>query len=201
MGNPIVNLTVLVHDSHDATRLGLGVVLQRQPWIVRCLLAEDQTTAIALAQRHRPDVAIVDISNAAPFAATIARALHEVHPAVQIVLSSRCATNAGAPVESLGAVGFLAPTASHAEIVRAVRAAALAEPATRPAPGQPGPGLTERERLVLSLISTGATNREIAAQLHLGPDSIKKTATAIYRKIGVRNRAEASKHAAAMLGT
>ncbi len=44
---------------------------------------------------------------------------------------------------------------------------------------------------MLTLLATGATNREIAEQLHLGPDSIKKHASAIYRKLGVRNRTEA----------
>ena len=129
------------------------------------------------------------------------RALHEAHPAMQIVLTSRCAAGAGAPLPSLGAVGFLASTATHVEILRAVRAAALGsgELVTgRSSREAPSP-LTDREQQVLTLISTGATNREIAAQLHLGPDSIKKTATAIYRKIGVRNRTEASRRAAALL--
>jgi DNA-binding NarL/FixJ family response regulator len=50
------------------------------------------------------------------------------------------------------------------------------------------------------LLGTGATNREIADRLHLGPDSIKKSATALYRKLGVRNRTEAAQRAASILG-
>ena len=196
MGNPLADLTVLVHDAHDTTRLGFGLVLQRQPWIARCLLAADQPAATELARRHRPDVAIVDVSNAGPFAATMTRPLHDVHPAMQIVLSSRCATTAGAPLHDVGAVAFLAPTANHAEILRAVRMAALSEHDHRRADRPSAAALNDRERQVLALISTGATNREIAEQLHLGPDSIKKTATAIYRKIGVRNRTEATQRAA-----
>src|SRR5450432_317957 len=143
MGNPLVDLTVLVLDAHDTTRLGLGLLLRGRSWITRCLLAADQPAAVALARRHRPDVAIVDVSNAGPFAATLTRALHDAHPAMEIVLSSRCSITAGAPLHSLGAVGFLAPTATHAEILRAVRDAALgAEPATPSAPAAPANSLT-----------------------------------------------------------
>jgi two-component system response regulator DesR len=56
---------------------------------------------------------------------------------------------------------------------------------------QPAPPLTEREREVLELISAGSTNREIAQQLYLSPHTVKEHTSALYRKLGVRNRAEA----------
>ncbi len=199
MGNPLDDLTVLVYDAHDTTRLGAALALEREPWISRCLLAAGPPRAIELSRRHRPDVALVDVSNAGPFAATLTRPLHAVHPAMHIVLTSRCSTSAGAPLLSLGAVGFLPPTATSAELAGAVRSAALGEAASTRDAGDAHGGLSERERRVLTLISTGATNREIGEQLHVGPDSVKKTATAIYRKIGVRNRTEATRRAATIL--
>jgi DNA-binding NarL/FixJ family response regulator len=54
-------------------------------------------------------------------------------------------------------------------------------------------GLTQREAQVLRLLARGATNHEIAAELHLSPDAIKKYASAVYRKLGVRNRTEAAR--------
>jgi len=63
-----------------------------------------------------------------------------------------------------------------------------------------GPELTDREREILFLLGTGKTNREIAARLHLGPDSVERRApTALYRKLGVRNRTEAAQRAATLL--
>lgn len=59
-------------------------------------------------------------------------------------------------------------------------------PATRDA-------LTGREAQVLRLLARGATNPEIAAELHLSPHAIKKYASAVYRKLGVRNRTEAAR--------
>jgi two-component system response regulator DesR len=51
--------------------------------------------------------------------------------------------------------------------------------------------LSDREREVLNLIATGATNREIASRLFLSPYTIKEHTSAVYRKLDVRNRAEA----------
>jgi two-component system response regulator DesR len=45
------------------------------------------------------------------------------------------------------------------------------------------------------LISDASTNKEIAARLHLSPHTIKEHTSAIYRKLGVRNRAEATRQA------
>ena len=53
------------------------------------------------------------------------------------------------------------------------------------------PPLTEREREVLDLVAGGATNREIAERLFLSPHTIKEHTSSLYRKLGVRNRAEA----------
>jgi ATP/maltotriose-dependent transcriptional regulator MalT len=59
---------------------------------------------------------------------------------------------------------------------------------------EPGP-LSGREREVVGLIAGGATNREIAQRLYLSPHTVKEHTSAIYRKLGVRNRAEAVKRA------
>jgi DNA-binding NarL/FixJ family response regulator len=190
-------ITPLIVNRDDATRIGLAVLLQRQRWVGRCVLADDLSQALPLAQRHRPEVALLDISNAGPFAASMTSALHRSHPSVQIVLTSRCATSPSAPPHQLGAVSFLPPAAPSQEMVAAIRSAALSIDAPpRAQDGVAPAGLTDREHELLALISTGATNREIAVLLHLGPDSVKKCAAGLYRKLGVRNRTEAARRAA-----
>jgi DNA-binding NarL/FixJ family response regulator len=47
-------------------------------------------------------------------------------------------------------------------------------------------------------VASGATNREIATELHLSPHTVKEYVSAVYRKLAVRNRAEAVKRAASL---
>jgi two-component system response regulator DesR len=146
-------------------------------------------------------VAILDISQTGPFAGAVTAMIREAHPGVQILLSSRCRTSPGAPPASLGAVGFLPAGITSEEVVDQVRAAVLGgEPLDFDGPAPSGGlELSDREREILVLLGTGLTNREIGERLHLGPDSIKKSATALYRKLGVRNRTEAAQRAATVL--
>ena len=60
-------------------------------------------------------------------------------------------------------------------------------------------GLSPREAEVLALVSTGATNAEIAARLHVAPSTVKKHLDTIYRKLGVSRRVRAVAAAAEIL--
>jgi DNA-binding NarL/FixJ family response regulator len=199
---PDASVRAIVIDAHAPSRIGLAALLEEQPWIESCLLAEGSEESVALIRRHRPDVAILDISQTGPFAGSITAAIHEAHPGVQILLTSRCRTSPGAPPAALGAVGFLPVGLSAEELVDTVRTAVIGGEPLEPTDAATvagGVALSEREREILFLLGTGATNREIAERLHLGPDSVKKSATALYRKLGVRNRTEAARRAATVL--
>ena len=52
-------------------------------------------------------------------------------------------------------------------------------------------GLTERESELLSLLSTGMTNRELGAHLYISENTVKTQLRHLYAKLGVRNRAQA----------
>ena len=55
--------------------------------------------------------------------------------------------------------------------------------------------VSPRERDVLAAFATGATNPAIAQELGLSPNTVKQHASSIFRKLGVRNRAEAVRRA------
>jgi DNA-binding CsgD family transcriptional regulator len=52
-------------------------------------------------------------------------------------------------------------------------------------------GLTPREAEVLSVLGSGATNAEIARELHISPGTVKKHLDHLYAKLGVRGRIQA----------
>ena len=95
---------------------------------------------------------------------------------------------------SAGASGFISKDWSAVDVVKAVRMVSLGTEVFADQAPLDSP-LSEREQEVLSLIATGSTNKEIASHLHLSPHTVKEHTSAIYRKLGVRNRAEATRQA------
>ena len=91
-----------------------------------------------------------------------------------------------------GVDGAFSMSGSEDELLEAVEAVARGESAGAMAvsPGV-GVGLTERETEVLTLITLGHTNQEIARTLYLSPNSIKTYVRTAYRKIGAASRSQA----------
>lgn len=196
---PDGSASVLVLDADAVSRIGLGVLLQRERWVSRCLCASNRDEAVMLAERHKPDVAIVDVSRAGPFIASHVAPLRGAHPAMPILLSSRCRSTPSPSPSSVGAYGVLPPGSTPEEVIATVRAALVGDNVPAVPHHNQIDTLSEREREVLALISTGATNREIAAVMHVGAETVKKHAAALYRKLDVRNRTEAAQLAAELL--
>jgi DNA-binding NarL/FixJ family response regulator len=196
---PDDSVQALVVDTHALTRIGLGVVLSRQPWVARCLLASDRDEGVALAEAHRPDVAVVDVSNAGAFVSSYLAPLRAARPAMPLVLSGQFASANHAQLVAAGGASLLTPELSIDQIVAAVRAALVGEEVSVVTGDKQPDQLSEREREVLALLCTGATNREIAAAMHVGTETVKKHAGTLYRKLGVRNRTEAVQRAATLL--
>jgi DNA-binding CsgD family transcriptional regulator len=53
-----------------------------------------------------------------------------------------------------------------------------------------GIGLTPQEEAVTNLVSTGLSNREVAAELFISPKTVQYHLTRVYAKLGVRTRSE-----------
>jgi DNA-binding NarL/FixJ family response regulator len=84
--------------------------------------------------------------------------------------------------------GKLAAPNRAAAVHSARRLGVLAEPGAVAAPPLP---ISPRERDVLRALAGGATNSAIAGSLGMSPHTVKQHASSIFRKLGVRNRAEA----------
>jgi DNA-binding NarL/FixJ family response regulator len=191
--DPERRLRVLVVDDHDVVHWGFRVMLSELPWVERCLSARNGTEAIALAKRHEPDVALVDLFVGEESGPEICEQLHLARRGLNVLLISGAGRISIEAARACGATGFVPKDWPAADIARAVRMVGLGMSMFDPeATAKPGdPALTERETAVLALIATGATNREIAAELHLSPHTVKEHASALYRKLSARNRADA----------
>jgi two-component system response regulator DesR len=182
---------VLVVDDHDVVHWGFRVLLAEQPWVERCLAARTGAEALSLVQRLRPDVALVDLFLAGESGAELCHSIREASPETRVLLISGAGRMAPAAARAAGASGFISKESDAREVVAAVRAVGRGMTMFAPKTEQPEPLLTEREREVLELIAAGSTNREIAEKLYLSPYTVKEHTSALYRKLGARNRAGA----------
>ena len=184
-------LSVLVVDDHDVVHWGFRVLLAEQPWVERCLAARTGPEALSLVERLHPDVALVDLFLAGESGAELCQAIRQASPETRVLLISGAGRMAPAAARAAGASGFISKDSEAREVVAAVRAVGRGMTRFALKTDQPEPLLSEREREVLELIAAGSTNREIAQQLFLSPYTVKEHTSALYRKLGVRNRAEA----------
>lgn len=184
-------LRVLIVDDHDVVHWGFRVMLGQQPWVQRCLSARNEAEALALTTRYAPHVALVDLFVGAESGPEICERLKSLSPRTHVLLISGAGHISPNAARAAGAAGFVSKDWPAADIARAVRMVGLGMTVFPPRTEPTGTRLTDREQQVLDLMASGATNREIAAALHLSPHTVKEHTSALYRKLEVRNRAEA----------
>ncbi|MEA2220306.1 MAG: hypothetical protein QOJ35_2932 [Solirubrobacteraceae bacterium] len=189
-------LRVLVVDDHDVVHWGFRVLLEQLDWVEHCLSARTGDEALALTRRYAPDVALVDLFLGAESGPDVCERLRTERPQLRVLLISGAGRISKATAAACGASGFVPKDWPAADVARAVREVARGNAMYDDAmPSGARLLLTERERDVLSRVAGGATNREIAAELHLSVHTVKEHTSALYRKLEVRNRAEAVQRA------
>lgn len=194
-------LRLLVVDDHELILWGTRVFFGQLSWVARCLQAADGERALALARRYEPHVAIVDLFIGSESGLALCASLRREAPGTRILLTSGVGEVLRARGLAAGASGFVAKEGGARELLRAIRAVHGGRtwfPA-HPPPARLPAELSQRELDVLQLIASGATNRQIAARLHLSPDTVKQHASKVYRKLDTRNRAGAV-HRAQQMG-
>jgi DNA-binding NarL/FixJ family response regulator len=188
-------LRVLIVDDHAVVQWGFKVLLGRQKWVERCVVASDPDQALAAAERLKPHVALVDLFLGERSGAELCEAIRGISPATRVLLISGVGWISPQAARTAGASGFVSKDWSADEVAMAVRMVGKGMTVFGRQEEAPSNPLSAREREVLALIASGATNREIADRLYLSPHTVKEHASSLYRKLGVKNRAEAARRA------
>lgn len=181
--------------------------------------ATSGSEAIEIAGFYRPDAVLMDAGLAVVDGVETTRQIHNRLPdACIVLLASEADEMLGLRALRAGATGYLAKDVDPGVLPRVLRSALAGEAAIsrrlamsliesyRNTPGG-GSGfrpvrseLTDREWEVLDLLSTGAGTEEIASTLVLSTETVRSHLKNLYRKLGVRSRAEAADEARRLRG-
>ncbi|HET7600078.1 MAG TPA: response regulator transcription factor [Gemmatimonadales bacterium] len=206
-------IRVLVADDHAVVREGIRHVLERETGFDVVAEAASGTEALALAEQHRPDVAVLDISMPGLTGLELATRLRQTLPETRVlILSMHDNTEYVLEAVRAGAHGYLLKDTAATELRRALRAvrggeAFFSPPVARrlteairgeldraKRTGDLG-ALTGREREVLRGIAQGRTNKEIAAELGISHRTVETHRESLMRKLGIRTVAGLTKFA------
>jgi DNA-binding NarL/FixJ family response regulator len=200
-------IRALLVDDHPVFRSGLRVLLE-DIGVEVVGEADDGEQAIAAALELLPDVVLMDLQMPRLNGVEATRRLVAELPDARIlVLTMVEDDDAVFAAIRAGALGYVLKGAKQDEIGRAVRGVSAGEAVYGPSvarrvraffsassvtgAAQPIPELTEREREVLDLIASGASNTDIARRLFVSDKTVRNHVTNIFAKTHVADRAQA----------
>jgi DNA-binding NarL/FixJ family response regulator len=184
-------LRVLVVDDHEVVLWGFRALLARRSWVESYSAAATPAEALRAAGRGRPHVALVAALVGTETGTDITRGIADASPSTRVLLMESGGRLSPRAARAAGARGFVPKRWPAQDIADAARMVGLGMTVFASDSDGEAARLSEREREVLDMIAAGSTNREIAQRLYISPNTVKDHTSALYRKIGARNRAQA----------
>lgn len=200
--------TVVVADDQPVICAGFAALLDAQPDLSVVGTAADGRALVALIERERPDVALVDVRMPELDGIAATSLITRDHDTRVLILTTFDLDAYVYDAIRAGASGFLLKDVTAERLVEAVRlvaegsmllapavsrrlvAAQFAGPGGRPEPPYAAQ-LSPREREVLLELARGRSNGEIAASLHVSPETVKSHVAEVLRKLALRDRIQA----------
>jgi DNA-binding NarL/FixJ family response regulator len=206
-------IRILLADDHDVVRRGLRELLEAEPGWQVCAEARTGREAVALAERLRPDVAILDLAmpemNGLEATRRIRRELPEIevlvftmHQSEQLMREALLAGARGFLLKSDAAERLVAGVAAlvgHRPFFSAQVSEELLDAFVRggAASGEAGSMevLTAREREIVQLLAEGRGNKEVGEALSISVKTVETHRAAIMRKLAIGSLAELVRYA------
>ena len=196
-------MRLLIADDHTLFREGVRSLLSRIPDVVIVAETGDGRDALELIDRHRPDVALLDITMSGLNGLEVATRTARTSPKTQVVILSMHANEAYvAQALRAGVAGYLLKDAAATELESALRAVMRGETYLSPAisrhvvegflgrarpEGDPLAALTARQREILQLIAEGKSTKEIAAALEVGVKTVETHRAHLMQRLDIHD--------------
>jgi len=206
-------IRVLLVDDHSLFRRGVKSILVEEADIEVLDEASDGLMAVQKVQELQPDVVLMDINMPRCGGLEATKRIKAEFPDVKILILtvSEAEQNLFEAVKQ-GTQGYLLKNVDPDQLVESVRKVArgeavipgslavkilseFAKPEPRPSFQQHVEPLSQRELDVLRQLSTGASNKEIAAQLYISENTVRNHIRNILDKLHVSNRVQAAAYA------
>jgi DNA-binding NarL/FixJ family response regulator len=195
-------IKVLLIEDHFLARMALHSVLSGHAQIRVVGEASDGETGVAMYRQVRPDVVILDLRLPRANGFEVMSHIRKEFPSARIVvLSNYSGSEDIYRALRSGALAYLTKDASGEELLNAIRhvdsglrylpRVALERLAER----MPAMELTPRETEVLTCITQGLSNREIAERLNIAEKTVRIHVSAVLDKMGARDRTQATIYA------
>ena len=181
-----MTIKVIIADDHSLVRQGLRRYLEMAGDIDVVGEAANGFEVLKLMENGEgiPDVALLDIRMPEMDGLEAARRIRQVHPDVGVIMLTAY-DDRQFVVEAVraGARGYVLKARDAEHLIQTVRLVAGGD--------RKAETLTAREVEVLQLLAFGHTNKDIAEQLYISPDTVKTHLEHIFEKLGTSDRTAA----------
>jgi two-component system NarL family response regulator len=192
-------IRLIVADDHPVFREGLVLILNNQEDMKVVGDCDNGGTAVDLVLALRPDVAVLDLKMPVLNGAAATAAILEKVPGAHILLLTTFDgdQDINRAIQA-GARGYLLKESDTEEVLLAIREISKGRRYLSLAVGASlsaasiSPQLTKRELEILTLVSDGKANKEIASGLNISEGTVKTHVHAITQKLNVTSRTEAA---------
>jgi len=200
-------IEIVIADDHAVLRESLATLLETQSDMKVIGKAANGTDALQLVQNQQPDVLLLDLFMPLASGFDVLRVLdREGNRVASVVLTGSDSQMDYLQVVRLGARGLVLKADDPKKLFEAIRAVAGGELWFPPDIAQgvlnamagdtrtETPGniarLSDRERQIAQLVANGMRNRDIAAELNISENTVKRHLQSIFDKTGARDRLE-----------
>jgi DNA-binding NarL/FixJ family response regulator len=204
-------IKVFLAEDHSVVREGLRELITREADMDVIGEAEDGEETVSQVLNLKPDVVLMDIAMPRMNGIQATQQIKEALPRIRIlVLTAYDNPEFVSAVIAAGAEGYLLKNVRRKELTNSIRTAHAGEFVLHPtiaralfeqlmhAPAKPQREkvdvLSTRERQVVRLGAEGMSNKQIAADLSIGPRTVQTHWRNIFDKLGVYSRTEAIVH-------